>query len=151
MFGSYRIDNPRENRTPKLRLIFDEGEIQFYSCAIKVVESDFEESYDWTIDLMAKEWSTPKAVQKVKRHPREKVCDVLMDQEIFAGLGNIMKNEILFQAKLHPEAKVEHLSPSEVAQLVRGARAFETELASVSEEDLPRLRGKSDEAADGSA
>jgi endonuclease VIII len=51
-----------------------------------------------------------KAVTKLAKAGQERmICDVLMDQEIFAGLGNIIKNEVLFNVHLHPEAIVEDL------------------------------------------
>ncbi len=32
------------------------------------------------------------------------ICDALLDQDIFAGSGNIIKNESLFRARIHPES-----------------------------------------------
>ncbi len=33
------------------------------------------------------------------------ICDALLDQTIFSGLGNIIKNEVLFRTRTHPESK----------------------------------------------
>lgn len=41
----------------------------------------------------------------------------LMDQSIIAGLGNIYTDEILFAAKVHPEAKIGALSTARLKQL----------------------------------
>ena len=30
------------------------------------------------------------------------VCDALLDQTVFAGVGNIIKNEVLFRTGVHP-------------------------------------------------
>src|SRR5437016_2680152 len=35
MFGSYRIDEPKEERTPRLQLDFSNGSIYFYACSIR--------------------------------------------------------------------------------------------------------------------
>lgn len=102
MFGSYRIDDPRPNRIPKLELVIDDHHLYFYSCSIK----DREESYDWTIDTMSEKFSTARARRAIEARPKRKICDVLMDQDVFAGVGNIIKNEVLFLLRLHPEVAV---------------------------------------------
>ncbi|HXH76190.1 MAG TPA: hypothetical protein VNJ08_14565 [Bacteriovoracaceae bacterium] len=119
MFGSYRIDNPRENRIPKLELRFKQGIVYFYSCAIKEIPDGFEEDYDWTIDTMSEEFSKPRAKKVMLSKPKSKVCDLLMDQTIFAGVGNIIKNEVLYLQKLHPDTRIEILTPKEISDLIK--------------------------------
>ena len=41
----------------------------------------------------------------------------LMDQDALAGIGNINSDEILFQAGIHPEARVKNLSAEEVKKI----------------------------------
>jgi len=41
----------------------------------------------------------------------------LMDQAVIAGLGNVYTDEILFQARLHPQRRASELSEDEVEQL----------------------------------
>lgn len=123
MFGSYRIDDPRENRVPKLLIRIGKSEINFYSCAIKELSSTSD--YDWTVDTMSAEFSSSKAVRKLKARPEAMVCDVLMDQEIFAGVGNIIKNEVLFLMRLHPKAKMADVPVSRlVSTTVKYCRQF---------------------------
>ncbi|UOF00609.1 DNA-formamidopyrimidine glycosylase family protein [Bdellovibrio reynosensis] len=124
MFGSYRINNPRENRIPKLELDYGDSKIYFYSCAIKEQPKGFEKNYDWSIDLMSPEWDSKKALKNVQANQDAQVCDVLMDQDIFAGLGNIMKNEIQFNTRLHPETKVKDLSLPRLKALVKEANRY---------------------------
>ncbi len=125
MFGSYRINDPRENRIPKLQLTFPHGDqIYFYSCAIKEIPDDLETQYDWSIDIMSKKWNAKKALSKIQKKPEEMVCDLLMDQTIFAGVGNIIKNEVLYNLRLHPETRIGELSSAEQAALVKEARQY---------------------------
>jgi formamidopyrimidine-DNA glycosylase len=42
---------------------------------------------------------------------------VLMDQQVMAGLGNIYSDEILFQARIHPETAARDLPAETVARL----------------------------------
>ena len=52
------------------------------------------------------------------------VCDALLDQEIFAGVGNIIKNEVLFRIRLHPLSTIGALSAPKLRQLVEQARQY---------------------------
>ena len=47
---------------------------------------------------------------------------VLMDQNFIAGIGNIYADEILWLAKIHPEARVEKLSPAQIKSLYKSTR-----------------------------
>ena len=52
------------------------------------------------------------------------VCDALMDQTIFAGLGNIMKNEILYRIQVHPESQVGALPAKKLNSLIKEAQVY---------------------------
>lgn len=124
MFGSYRINQPRENRIPKLELGFKADRVYFYSCAIKEITAELVESYDFRTDLMSDAWEEKRVLTLLKPKQEKLVCDVLMDQEIFSGLGNIMKNEILFRRRLHPETVLGALRGPEQKRLVRDCRKY---------------------------
>ena len=48
---------------------------------------------------------------------RGKIKQVLMDQNVIAGIGNIYSNEALWQAKIHPEKNVAKLNQQELKSL----------------------------------
>ena len=124
MFGSYRIDDPRENRVPKLCLDYGDSKIYFYSCAIKVLDPRWRKTYDWSIDLMNPKWDAKRALASVRAKPAEEVGDVLLNQDIFSGLGNIMKNETLFVLRMHPETRVGELTAARQRALVKAAEDY---------------------------
>jgi endonuclease VIII len=123
MFGSYTIDE-RKPREPRLSLVFANGELNLYSCAIRVIEEPLDEVYDWSADVMSDAWNPRAALRKLRAMPDTLVCDALLDQNVFAGVGNIIKNEVLFRIRLHPLSKVGALSPAKLRQLVREARQY---------------------------
>jgi endonuclease-8 len=123
MFGSYRI-NERKDTVPRLSLQFKNGELNFYTCSVKFIEEDLDTVYDWEADVMSDSWNLQKAVQKLKALKNTPVCDVLLDQQVFAGSGNIIKNEVLFRLRLHPETLVEALSPAQMKQLAVETRNY---------------------------
>lgn len=123
MFGSYTIDE-RKPREPRLRLGFSTGELNLYSCAIRTLAEPLDDVYDWSADVMSDDWNARAALRKLRAMPDTLVCDALLDQNVFAGVGNIIKNEVLFRIRVHPLSKVGALSPAKLRELVREARRY---------------------------
>ncbi len=123
LFGSYRI-NEQKDRAPRLRLIFDKGELNFYACSVKFLEESLDEIYDWTSDVMSDLWNPKQAKEKLKEVPDMLVCDALLNQNIFTGVGNIIKNEVLFRTKIHPESKIGNIPAKKINELIKEARNY---------------------------
>jgi len=124
MFGSYRI-NEEKPAIPRLHLEFENGDyLNFYSTAVKLLHDDLDEIYDWTADVMNKNWDPKKARRKLKASQGLNVGDALLDQNIFAGVGNIIKNEILFRILVHPESTVDALPPRKLTELINQAKEY---------------------------
>ncbi len=105
MFGSYSIDEQtKPDKSLRLSLIFPQGGMYFYTCSVKTVDPEFLSSIDWEADVMSDQWSPEKAEKKLKSNPKMLVCDALMNQDIFSGVGNIIKNEVLFRIGVQPES-----------------------------------------------
>jgi len=123
MFGTYTI-NERKTTPLKLRLAFDDTELNFYTCVVKLIEGDIDKVYDWSADIMSDTWSTPKAVKKLEHFPDSLICDLLLDQDIFAGVGNIIKNEALYRARIHPGSLIKKIPKAKLKELFKEARAY---------------------------
>jgi endonuclease-8 len=123
LWGTYRI-NERKNATPRLSLRFRNGEVNFYTCSIKRIEGDPDEVYDWETDVMSDEWNAAKAEKKLKALKKASVSDALLNQEIFSGVGNIIKNEVLFRIKVHPESEVGALPKKKLKEMIKEARNY---------------------------
>ena len=126
LFGSYRI-NEKKNAKPRLSLQFKKGELNFYACSIKLIEEPLDEVYDWRIDVMHDTWDARQARKKLKDNPDMLVCDALLDQQIFSGVGNIIKNEVLFRIKVHPESKIGKLPATKLTVMIKEAREYSFE------------------------
>jgi endonuclease-8 len=123
LFGSYRI-NERKETAARLTLQFAGGELNFYACSVKLIEEDLNKLYDWSADVMNESWDPAKARKKLKAQPGTLVCDALLDQNIFAGVGNIIKNEVLFRIKVHPKNKLGQLPPRKLTELISEAKIY---------------------------
>jgi len=123
LWGSYRID-ARKEATPRLRLEFDNGELEFYASSVKYLEGDLDALYDWSADVMSDAWDPKAARRKLRAQPDTLVCDALLDQDVFAGVGNIIKNEVLHRIRVHPESRVGGLSARKLGELALQAREY---------------------------
>jgi endonuclease-8 len=123
MFGSYRINEQKE-ATPRLHLEFKNGELNFYTCSVVRIDQNLDDVYDWSADVLNDSWNPAKARRKIRKLPDANVSDILLDQTIFAGVGNIIKNEVLFRIRIHPETTIRALPPRKLTELINEARNY---------------------------
>jgi endonuclease-8 len=126
LFGTYRI-NEHKQTPARLGLKFAKGELNFYACSVQFVEGALRDTYDWRADVMSDEWDAALARKKLRAQPATLVCDAMLDQSIFAGVGNIIKNEVLFRIRVHPLSKIGALPPRKLRELVEQARVYSFE------------------------
>jgi endonuclease-8 len=123
LFGSYYInDHPKKNAS--LHMQFTNGEVNFSISAVKLIEAPLDDVYDWSADIMSKKWNPEKAITKLKAKPKMMICDALLDQNIFSGSGNIIKNESLFRARLHPESIISEIPDKKLDELIHEVTKF---------------------------
>jgi len=77
--------------------------------------------------VMSPQWDPALARKKLRAHPDLLACDTLLDQDIFAGVGNIIKNEVLFRIRVHPLTRVGDLPAAKLRELVDQARQYSFE------------------------
>ncbi len=126
MFGSYYLNTRRPGKDPNLQLQFDGGkEWNNYNCAVKILPgTDMDALYDFSTDIMDESWNPAKAKAKLKKKPDMLVCDALLDQEIFSGVGNVIKNEALYRIGVQPESRVGALPPKKLSALIEEAHTY---------------------------
>lgn len=117
MFGSYLINDRKPKTNAKLSLQFAKEELNFYVVDVKLIKDI--SIYDNEADVMSEEWNAAKALKKLKGIPNAKICDALLDQQIFSGVGNIIKNEVLWLVKLHPETLIKNISAFKFKNLMK--------------------------------
>ena len=54
---------------------------------------------------------------RLRARDHRNVCEALMDQKVIAGIGNYLKAEALYRAKIHPHALVGDLNDTELEEL----------------------------------
>ncbi|XP_006115887.1 endonuclease 8-like 2 [Pelodiscus sinensis] len=134
LFGSIRANEfARANKAnkrgdwkdpvPRLVLHFDTtGFLVFYNCQIRWCTSPAVEP---AADILSPEFHRGQALAAL-RQPTP-ICCTLLDQRYFSGLGNIIKNEILYLARIHPLSQGSLLAVSDLESLLDHAVQFSTD------------------------
>jgi endonuclease VIII len=124
LFGSWRINEQKSWAAPRLTLGFEDGEFNLYACSVRFIEVPLDLLYDWRADVMSEHFDPALARKRLRAHPDLLACDALLDQDIFAGVGNIIKNEVLFRIRLHPLSTMGALPAGKLRELVEQARQY---------------------------
>jgi endonuclease-8 len=74
------------------------------------------------IDVLSEEFNAVEAARRLLAHTDEEVGDVLLHQEVMAGVGNVFKSEICFVTGINPFCKVVALDLEKVRALIAAAQ-----------------------------
>jgi endonuclease-8 len=74
------------------------------------------------IDVLSAEFDAEAAARRVMAHGKEEIADVLLRQEVLAGVGNVFKSEICFVTGINPFCKVDALDEEKISALVAAAQ-----------------------------
>lgn len=78
-----------------------------------------------TRDVCSPSFDIDAAVSAVARSPAERmIADVLLDQSVLPGCGNIIKNEALHRAAVDPRSALRTLQSEQLSAAVREVRSF---------------------------
>lgn len=81
----------------------------------------------------------------LSKKKRGKIKQILMDQSIVAGIGNIYSDEILWRARIHPFKDISQLSETELGKIYKTIKKVLTkaiELGGESISDFRRINGE---------
>ncbi|XP_035125741.1 endonuclease 8-like 2 isoform X2 [Callithrix jacchus] len=105
---------------PRLVLHFGGGGfLAFYNCQMSWSSSP---AVTPTCDILSEKFHRGQALEALGQ--AQPVCYTLLDQKHFSGLGNIIKNEVLYRAGIHPLSLGSVLSASQREALVDGVVEF---------------------------
>jgi endonuclease-8 len=75
-------------------------------------------------DLLGAEFAADDAKARLLAHGDEEIANVLLNQRVMAGLGNVYKSEVLFACGVHPFRRVSTLTRAEVDCILERAKRF---------------------------
>ncbi len=123
MYGSIRFEGEYSKPFSRVRLtlFFPETNLVVYNAPI--VEVDTREklwnrlSSDYGVDPLTN-WDEEKLLTLILENKERKIGDLLLDQRVFNGIGNILRNEILFRSQVNPEKLVEELESGDINRIM---------------------------------
>ena len=75
-------------------------------------------------DLLGANFAADEARARLLAHGDEEIANVLLNQRVMAGLGNVYKSEVLFACGVHPFRLVSTLTLEEIDCVLERARRF---------------------------
>jgi endonuclease-8 len=144
MSGSWHIYRPGERwQKPShaARIVIENSEYHAIGFNVPVAEIHTPQSLarDRRIpgegkDLLRQDFDAEATLARFFAHPDEEFGNVLLDQRVLAGVGNVFKSEVCFVTGMHPFRKAGTLSREEAAHVIAVARR---QLAANVMEDSP--------------
>ena len=134
MNGSWHIYRPGERwQRPRrsMRIVIATAEFEAVGFDIPVAEMIWskdlhrhDELRKLGPDLLAEAFDAEEAARRIRARGSSEIADVLLNQRVLAGIGNVYKSEVLFACGVSPFALVASLSDDRVDGLVKTARQF---------------------------
>jgi endonuclease-8 len=129
MWGSwrtYRKGDPWDKPIQQARVIFDTDShtaVVFSAPVVKLLApSELQDDPKWGNlgpDPLRPDFSSKEFFKRLDQQSSREIGDVLLDQQVIAGVGNILRIEILFRSRIHPRRQVDSLSKKEKEELLR--------------------------------
>ncbi|HEX4154711.1 MAG TPA: DNA-formamidopyrimidine glycosylase family protein [Acidobacteriaceae bacterium] len=80
------------------------------------------------MDVLGADYSVEAGARALKEygaaHPEAEVAEVLLNQRVIAGLGNVYKSEVAFAADVHPFRKMSTMTEREMERMAEAAQRF---------------------------
>jgi endonuclease VIII len=153
LFGDVLINEQKKvNRS--FYLEFAKGAINGYVVSASKLKQPLKELYDWRTDILSSQFDKAYVRSLIKAKPKQVIADSLMDQTVFSGVGNKIRNEALYRAGIHPMSIGAKIPAAKLNKLidetVKYARIFYRQLRKSGKHDFFEVY-QQEYAADGSA
>jgi endonuclease-8 len=128
MSGSWHIYRPGERwKRPRRDVRIVIGTDEYVAVAFTVPVAEFHTSRSLARDsdlrrmgpdLLGATFDRDEALRRIRARPNDEIANVLLNQRVLAGIGNIWKSESLFCAGVDPFHKVVDLDESQLGRIV---------------------------------
>ena len=134
MNGSWHIYRPGERwqrRPDDMRIVV--GTADFVAVAFNVPVAEFltartlarqPDLRQLGPDLLGAGFDPVEAARRIRERANEAIADVILNQRVVAGAGNVYKSEVLFLCRINPFTPVNALTDATVAEVVETARSL---------------------------
>ena len=131
----YRLGEKWQRSRAQMRVLLGTAEWEAVAFNVPIAEFHTERSLARSrsvpqlgADVLGTGFDAVDGAERIARygaaHPEAEVGDVLLNQRVLAGIGNVYKSEICFAAKVHPFRQMRTLSAEEIASLAETAKKY---------------------------
>jgi endonuclease-8 len=134
MNGSWHIYRPGEKwqrHRRSMRIVIATADFEAVGFDIPVAEiirakdvAKHDELRKLGPDLVGDEFDALEAARRIHERGTSEIADVLLNQRVLAGIGNVYKSEVLFACNVNPFATVATLDDVQIVCLVTTARKY---------------------------
>lgn len=117
LFGDLVI-NERKEVNRSFFLEFAQGEVNGYVVKASRLPKPLKDLYDWRTDILSQDFDKKYVKELLKKKEEKTIDDVLMDQNIFTGVGNKIRNEALYRAAIHPLSIIKKIPAAKMTKLI---------------------------------
>lgn len=128
MHGSWHLYRPGERwYRPRHQMRIVIRTDRFVAVAFNVPEAEFLTVADLARhrriaalgpDLLSPAFDVDEAQRRIREHADTPIADVLLNQRVLAGIGNVFKSEVLFAARVHPQTCVRELTDAQLSTVL---------------------------------
>ncbi len=132
MNGSWHIYRPGQAwQQPRanMRIVLETADYIAVGFRVPVAEMHTAESLRrdrripiYAIDVLSESFDATATAGRLLAHPDESIADVLLNQNVLAGVGNVFKSEICFVTGIHPYCRVASLTQAQIDALIAAAQ-----------------------------
>ena len=73
-------------------------------------------------DILTENWRFDEVLQRARKEPKAKIGEVMLDQRVTAGIGNVYRCEALWERRVNPWKSIETLTDEDLKALFETAR-----------------------------
>ena len=73
-------------------------------------------------DILASDWDVAEVIKRARQLSQTPIAEVLLDQRVTSGIGNVYRCEALWRQRINPWKKTQELTDEELANLFATAR-----------------------------
>ncbi len=126
----YDVNEDLSKPFKRVRLLinFNKGKLVVYNAPIVELNTrdNIQKRLDETVgpDILDEEINLREIAESIKSLGNSTISKALLDQKLVSGIGNILRNEVLYRAKIHPETPIESLYIEKIMEILKIASEF---------------------------
>lgn len=127
--------NKQKKMPATISFKFEENELNFYNAETKIYKGKPTDYFNFKIDISKPEFDAAFVLSDLQKFSEDKIGEALLNQNILAGIGNIIRTETLYHAKIHPESLIKSIPEKKLIFLLKMIQDYAEEILTLLKTD----------------